>query len=77
MNNFRIARTKIGARYSWSLKRGKDIEKWGDGISLLDEWYYLDSPGPRLDPIRWVRFIPPLAKVSGIFHYQLGKAAGD
>jgi O-methyltransferase involved in polyketide biosynthesis len=77
MNNFRIARTKIGARYSWSLKRGKDLEKWGDGISLLDEWYYLDSPEPRLDPIRWVRFIPPLAKVSGIFHYQFGKAAGE
>ncbi len=38
-NNRRVARTKIGARCDWALKRGKDIEKWGDGIRLLDEWF--------------------------------------
>lgn len=74
LNNLRISRTKIGARYRWALKRGKDVEKWGEGIDLLDEWVYFSRPEPRLAHVRWMRYIPPLAKASGIFHYRLGKA---
>lgn len=73
LNNLRIARTKIGARYGWGLKRGKDVEKWGDGISLLNEWFYFSRPEPRLAHVQWMRHIPLLAKASGIFHYRLGK----
>lgn len=73
LNNLRIAHTKIGARYHWGLKRGKDVEKWGDGIYLLDEWFYFSRPEPRLAHARWMRYIPPLAKASGIFHYRLCK----
>lgn len=73
LNNLRIANTKIGARYHWGLTRGKDVEKWGDGIYLLDEWFYFSRPEPRLAHARWMRYIPPLAKASGIFHYRLGK----
>jgi O-methyltransferase involved in polyketide biosynthesis len=76
MNNLRIARTKIGARYAWGLKRGKDLEKWGDGICLLDEWFPFDRPEPRLAYLRWIRYIPLLAKVMGIFHYRLGPTTG-
>lgn len=72
MSNLRIARTKIGARYHWGFKR-KEVEKWGNDINLLDEWFYFSRPEPRLSHARWVRFIPPLAKASGIYHYQLGK----
>ena len=75
LNNLRIARTKIGARYHWGLKRGKDVEKWGNDICLLDEWFYFSRPEPRLAHARWMRYIPPLAKASGIFHYRLGKTA--
>ncbi len=71
-NNLRIGRTKIGARYHWGLTRGKDLEKWGAGIHLLDEWHYFDTPEPRLAHIRWMRFIPFLANVAAIFHYELG-----
>jgi O-methyltransferase involved in polyketide biosynthesis len=74
-NNLRIARTKIGARYHWGLKRGKDVERWGDGISLLDEWFPFSRPEPRLAHVQWMRYIPLLAKVMGIFHYRLGKPA--
>jgi len=71
-NNLRLARTKIGARYYWGLKHGQDVERWGDGICLLDEWFPFDRPEPRLAHLRWVRHIPLLAKVMGIFHYRLG-----
>jgi len=71
----RISRTGIGARYHWGLKRGKDIEGWGEGICLLHEWFPYDRPEPRLARVQWVRHIPLLAKVMGIFHYRLGKTA--
>ncbi len=74
MNNLRISRTKIGARYNWGLKRGKDVENWGNGITLLDEWFPFTRPEPRLAHIRWMRHIPLFAKIFGIFHYRLGKA---
>jgi len=76
MNNFRfkISRAKISARYNWGIKRGKDLEEWGDGISLLDEWFPFDCPEPRLAHMQWVRHIPLLAKVMGIFHYRFGQA---
>jgi O-methyltransferase involved in polyketide biosynthesis len=73
LNNLRIARTKIGARYHWGLKHSKELEKWGDGICLLDEWHFLDHAEPRLAHHRWLRHIPPLAKSSGIYHYWLGE----
>ena len=76
MNNLRLARTKIGARYYWGLKRGKDLENWGKDICLMDEWYPFGQPEPRLAQVQWMRHIPLLAKSMGIFHYRLGKPAG-
>lgn len=75
MNNLRLSLTKFGARYYWGLKRGKDLESWGPGIALLDEWTFFDRPEPRLDHIRWMRHIPFLARVLCIYHYRLGKAS--
>ena len=33
----RISRTRIGARYHWGLKRGKDLEGWGHGKGGTDD----------------------------------------
>ena len=74
-NNLKIVFSRVGARHHWGLKRGKDLESWGEGISLLDEWYYFSRPEPRLAGVRWMRHIPFLAKSAGIFHYRLGKTA--
>jgi O-methyltransferase involved in polyketide biosynthesis len=74
-NNRRVARTKIGSRCYWALKHGKDLERWGDDICLLDEWFPYSHPEPRLAYVRWVRHIPVLAKTMGVFHYRLGKTA--
>jgi len=75
MNNRRMRRTGIGASYQWGLKRPKDLETWGPGIRLLDEWFPLNCPEPRLQHYRWLRFVPILAKVMGIYRYGLGEAA--
>jgi O-methyltransferase involved in polyketide biosynthesis len=75
-NNLRMAISKFGVRYHWGLRRGQEIEKWGDGIRLLDEWGYFDQPEPRLDHIRWMQHIPLLARVMRVYHYRLGEATG-
>ena len=74
-NNFRlkISRVKMGVRYQWGLMRGQELEGWGEGIQLLDEWFPFDQPEPRLARVQWVRHLPLLAKVMGIFHYRLGQ----
>jgi O-methyltransferase involved in polyketide biosynthesis len=71
-DNLQLAYAKVKARLHWSIEQGKDVENWGDGIHLLDEWNYYEDDEPRLKAYRWARHIPALAKSSGIFHYRLG-----
>ena len=74
LDNLHIALTKINARLRWKLKHGRDLEDWREGIRLLEEYFYFEQPEPRLGASRWLRYIPPLARGTGIFHYQLGEA---
>ena len=60
----------------WGLWSGRQIEGWGDGIRLLDEWGFFDQPEPRLNSYRWMAPLFRLFKPMEIFHLQLGKAAG-
>lgn len=71
-DNLQLAFARVKARLHWRLKHGKDVESWGEGIRLIDEWNYYEDDDPHLKAFRWVRVIPPLAKSSGIFHYKLG-----
>jgi methyltransferase (TIGR00027 family) len=75
VSNLRMRGARVSARYHWGLKRAKDVETWGPGIRLLDEWFPFSRPEPRLASYRWVRHIPLFAKVLGVFHYQLGNDA--
>lgn len=71
-DNLQLAFSKVSARLRWRLKHGKDVESWGEGLRLLDEWFYFEDPEPRMSAYRWMARIPFLAKSTGIFHYQLG-----
>lgn len=61
---------RSGTRILWDAKNPQELETWG--LRLLDHWYYFDNPEPRLRAFRWMRFIPFMAKATGIFHYRLG-----
>jgi O-methyltransferase involved in polyketide biosynthesis len=74
IDNLQFAFSKFKARLHWKLKHARDVENWGDGIRLLDEWFYFDRPEPRLGASQWMRYFPLFAKATGIFHYQLGEA---
>ena len=62
---------RSGTRILWDAKNPQDLETWG--LRLLDQWYYFDKPEPRLRAFGWMRWIPFMARSTGIFHYRLGK----
>ena len=66
----------LGGLLRWGFWRGQELEGWGDGIRLLDEWGYFDRPEPRLHSFRWMAPIFRLLKPMRIFHFQLGEIAG-
>jgi O-methyltransferase involved in polyketide biosynthesis len=72
-DNLQLALSGVKARLHWGLKHGRDVETWGEGITMLEEWFYFDDPEPRMASSRWMRHIPLLGKSTGIFHYRLGK----
>lgn len=73
MDNLQLALSKVDARLRWGLKHGKDVEDWGAGIKMLEEWYYFRDDEPRMKPYRWMGKIPGIGKSTGIFHYRLGR----
>ena len=76
VSNLQAAR--FGFRCHWGIWHGQEIESWGAGIRLLDEWGYLDLPEPRLAHIRWLlRPIESLARTLRIYHFQLGEMDGE
>ena len=72
-DNLQLAFKKISARLHWGLKHGVDLESWGAGIRMLDEWFYFDDYEPRMGASRWMRYFPLFGKSTGIFHYRLGQ----
>jgi O-methyltransferase involved in polyketide biosynthesis len=71
-DNQQLAFSKVEARLHFALKHGRDVETWGPGIRLLEEWFYFTGNEPRVRPYRWMSRIPFIAKSTGIFHYRLG-----
>lgn len=76
-SNLRISLSKVNKsfpRFYWGTWSGKELETWGEGIQLLEDWGYLDDPEPRLSYYRWARYIPLAAKAGRIYHFMLGMA---
>ena len=70
-HNVRVTRTRVGAYLHWALKHGRDLERWGDGICLLDERFPFQYSEPRMRRALQMRLFPFLATAVGVFHYQL------
>ncbi len=75
-HNLQASISKIDMRVSWGIWYGQEIERWGDGIRLIDEWGFFDQPEPRLAYIQWLRPIEALARTLRIYHFQLGENVG-
>jgi len=71
-----IGNLVLGGLLRWGFWRGQELEVWGSGIRLLEEWGYFDRPEPRLARFGWMAPIFRLLKPMRIFHFRLGKATG-
>ena len=71
-DNLQLVLSRVNARLRFSLKHGRDVETWGDGIRMLEEWFYFGADESRVRPYRWMNRIAFLRKSTGIFHYRLG-----
>jgi len=74
VSNFQT--TRFGFHTQWGIWSGKDIERWEEGIRLLDEWGYLDSPEPRTDKLQFLRLLESLFRTLRIYRFRLGAASG-
>ncbi len=71
-DNLQLVLSRVKARLRFSLKHGRDVEAWGDGIRMLEEWFYFGTDEPRVRQYRWMYKISFLRQCTGIFHYRLG-----
>lgn len=74
---FTLSNSGFPGHLQWGLWSGREIERWGDGIRLLDEWGYFDRPEPRLARFRWMAPLFRLFKPMLIYHFQLGAPQGQ
>jgi O-methyltransferase involved in polyketide biosynthesis len=75
LGNRYLSNSLFAGLMRWGFWRGQELEGWGDGIHLLDEWGFFDQPEPRMASFRWMAPILRLSKPMRIFHFQLGEAA--
>jgi O-methyltransferase involved in polyketide biosynthesis len=76
LGNRYLAGSLYAGLMRWGFWRGQELEGWGSGIRLLDEWGFFDQPEPRLNSYRWMAPLFRLFKPMRIFHFQLGEVAG-
>jgi len=75
LGNRYLSESQFAGLMRWGFWRGQEIEGWGDGIHLLDEWGFFDRPEPRMDSFRWMAPVFRLFKPMRIFHFRLGEVA--
>jgi O-methyltransferase involved in polyketide biosynthesis len=76
VSNRQVSTATHSFRFRWGTWTGRRLERWGDGIRLLDDWGYFDQPEPRLAGIRWMRHFWVMDRIARIYHFGLGKTLG-
>jgi O-methyltransferase involved in polyketide biosynthesis len=71
---FSLSGSQFAGLMQWGVWRGEELEGWGRGVHLLDEWGFFDRPEPRLYHYRWMAPLFRLLKPIRIFHFRLGEA---
>jgi len=74
IGNRMLSKSRFAGLMRWGFWRGQELEAWGQGIRLLDEWGYFDRPEPRLISFRRLALVFRLLKPMRVFHFQLEKA---
>jgi O-methyltransferase involved in polyketide biosynthesis len=73
LSNRYLSKSLYAGLMRWGFWRGTELEGWGTGIRLLDEWGFFDQSEPRLKSFRWMAPLFRLLKPMRIFHFRLGE----
>jgi O-methyltransferase involved in polyketide biosynthesis len=65
--------SRFAGLMQWGFRSAAQIEAWGAGIHLLDDWGFFDQPEPRLESYRWMAPLFSMLKPIRIYHFKLGK----
>lgn len=78
-NNLRVSRTHVGAPACWALRRSSELERWAQGMRLLEAYYPMQRGEPRLvrggRPAKapWLLKLPALGRLWAVLHHALGE----
>jgi O-methyltransferase involved in polyketide biosynthesis len=75
IGNRQLSGSKFAGLLQWGFRHSREIEDWGEGIRLLDQWGFFDQPEPRMKSYRWLGPLFRLLKPMRIFHFRLGEKA--
>jgi len=57
--------------YHFGIHKSDEMESWGKGIHLLDDWTYFDPNHPKLSWLRWFGKRELFRKILWTVHYRL------
>jgi methyltransferase (TIGR00027 family) len=60
------------AEFQFGVADSQEMESWGEGFRLLDDWSYFDQPHPKLGFLNWFTRFAWVRRVQWTAHYQLG-----
>lgn len=63
-----------GVDFVSGLEAPDEMEKWGAGISFVDDWSFLDEAEPKLGRLRKLKHFPRFRQRQTIVRYRLGGA---
>ncbi len=66
-----------GAMFRSGLADGSEMESWGDGFELLEEWMHLDEAEPKLGKARKLRHFPKFRQMQWTVRYRLGREGSN
>ena len=62
--------SKINKMFQWGINDLKDLENWGNGISVIEQWYYSDYHKDRQGWMVFLGYIPILRKQAKLGHIK-------
>jgi methyltransferase (TIGR00027 family) len=66
------AASEAGSSYQYGVKDAREIESYGDGIKVIEEWSYFEDPDIRPAFLKWFRNIKMMSRTQWTIRAAIG-----
>jgi methyltransferase (TIGR00027 family) len=66
------AASEAGSSYQYGVKDAREIESYGDGIKVIEEWSYFEDPDIRPAFLKWFRHIKMMSRTQWTIRAAIG-----